>query len=197
MKLFLSINKLYTFLLLLLPSLIAVSWINVFLGNAQYTVPNYTLTFVLPALLVAYAASLITAESLNEGYGFTFGRVVFTFIALLGGLYAFSLVFNFFGFHSLFLTAPIPSVIEYDKIAVLGTSTQVDPRETASKFYSAELLFTVILLVFFYAIASLLFKASESTNIVRHYLTPTKKRKASSVKPKAKPIRKKSRRKKK
>ncbi len=141
MKLFLSINKLYTFLLLLFPSLIAVSWINVFLGNAHYTILNYTLTFVLPALVMSYAASLITAESLNEGYKFTLGRVVFTFIALLGGLYAFSLVFNFFGFYSLFLTAPIPSVIEYDKIAVLGTSTQVDPRETASKFYSAELLF--------------------------------------------------------
>ncbi len=196
MKLFLSINKLYAFFLLLLPSLIAVSWINVFIGNAQYNVPNYTVTFVLPALVVAYAASLITAESLNEGYNFTLGRVAFTFIALLGGLYAFSLVLSFFGFQSLFLTAPIPSVVEYDKVAVLGTSTQVDPRETASKFYSAELLFTVILLAFFYAVASLLFKASESTNIVKHYLTTTKKRKVSSGKNK-KNTGKKSRRKKK
>lgn len=159
MKVVLSINKFYTFLLLFLPSLIAISWLNVYIGNSHYSASNYMLTFVLPAIVFAYAVSLITADRLHEGYTFTFQRVLFTLVALIGSLFLFSYTLTFFGFNSHFLTAYIPSVTDYDKIAVLGTTTeQTDPRETANKFYSIQLAISVVLTILFYAIASFLFK---------------------------------------
>jgi hypothetical protein len=72
-------------------------------------------------------------------------------------------VLTFFGFHSVFLTALIPSVNEYNKLEVFGINAQADPREIGSKFYSFQLVFAMILIVIFYSLASILFKDKKKT----------------------------------
>lgn len=175
MKGVLSTSKIYTFLLLLLPSLILISWINVYAGNASLQLTNYLLTHILPAAGISVIFALIIASSLHEGYELNYKRVLFTFSALVGSLFLFSYAMTFFGFQSQFVTATVPSVVEYDKQQVLGINTeQTDPRETASKFYSAEFAMVLVLLVVFYSIASVLFKTKKKTTGKR--LGTTKKK---------------------
>lgn len=146
MSTFISKHIVYTFTLLILPSLIIVSWLNVFAGNANYSPGNYFLTFVLPAAVFAYLISLLAAESLHEGYSFNSTRVLFTFVALFNSLLIYSFVSTYLGVDSFFVTAHIS-----------GNNIQ----ETASKFYCLQLTLTMMLIVIFYSLAAHLFKENK------------------------------------
>lgn len=163
MKTLYAKQTLYTFLLLFLPALIIVSWINVFTGNTNYTVATYFLTYILPATLFAYIISLITAGYLHEGYFLTYLRVLFTLVGLIFMLFFFSYIVSFLGYNSLFLTLTVPSP---------GT-TQTDPLEIASKFYSFELLTAMLALVLFYSVGSHMFQIKPTSSAIKK---PAKKK---------------------
>lgn len=153
---FISQNKFYTLLLLILPSLIAVSWINAFQGNFPANFTSYLLTHVLPAVLLSYVVSLITAEYLHKMYQYSYARVLFTLTGLIASLYLFSFVLSFFGFDSQFLTAKNPTQIDLASKEALGIEA-ANPVEAASKLYSAQLLTAFVMLVILYSIASAIF----------------------------------------
>lgn len=140
----------YTSLLLFLPVLIIVTWVHVLAGNNNYAVETFLLLFILPAIIITVFIALITSRDLDKGYMYTFRRVFFTIVAVILSNFLYTYIMNFFGFNSRFLIVEIPQNIE-----------QSAKIELASKFYSFELLYTMIALVLSYSLATHIFKLSE------------------------------------
>lgn len=166
-----SRKNFFTLILLFLPVLIIVSWLNVFLGNINFSIDKFLTLYVLPTFVVTFIISLITAKDLDSGYTYTYKRIIFTFAAVTGALFLYSYFMNFFGFQSIFL--------------VLRMSQEIDQSmqtELASKFYSFELLYTLIALVVFYSLSTHLFKVADINTQEKTIVKKVKKKKSAKSK---------------
>lgn len=139
MKYLLSRNMFYSFVLIFLPVLAAVSWINVQLNNVSPDLLFAIVTYIFPALLVSYGIALLASDALNASYKFTLPRVSFALTCYSLALLLLSKGFSYFGFHTQFVTLNLAGI--------------ANPQEQAAVFYSIQLMVGMIHMVIFYSIA--------------------------------------------
>lgn len=160
-------NKLNCTLLFFIPSVLFVSWANVYLANDNYNLDNYLITFILPALLFAYSGSLIAGEIMAKRIKLTFGKILpAVIITCILSYLLLNFILIFFGIEfgsgTIFLTPQIPVTNTFANLQfspcikenILGNGWEcqlaLDPFKTARQFYIPHLLFTITALIISY-----------------------------------------------
>lgn len=165
MDILFSSNKINSTLLFLIPSLLVVSWLNVYFGNDNYSLENYITSFIVPAILFAYSASLIAGEILAKYIKLKTNKILPAFvITFILSYFIINLILLFFGVNfgegTMLLTPKIP-VFDFSNDLFNPCAGRsgicnlvLDPIKTARQFYIPYFLFTIISLIVVYKNAS-------------------------------------------
>lgn len=132
-----------TALLLLFPTILIVSWINVYLGQGNFELGNYFLAFLFPAELVSVALGVISYFFVAKRVHYTYGKIFFTLMGLVTILIFIRLAIESYGLRPIFITLPI------------------HPQEakayfTANEYYSFSLPLAITATFILYQLSSLI-----------------------------------------
>lgn len=135
-----------TAIMLMIPSLLGVSWINIYLGNLQYDFYSYLRAYIVPAVMLSFVLAFLTYLFLAKFVHITVGKVFFTLFGLLTIFVVIRYGTQFFGLNPIFLTLEIT---KQDNASLM----------TANQYYSFSLPFSLTVTFILYQLGGLLTKS--------------------------------------
>lgn len=133
----------YTSILLVIPSILIVSWINLYRNHTNYSVSGYFSSFITPSLICAVLIAVVSYFFLAKKVHYTSQKVLFTLFGLLTIFLVIRYGVEFFGLNPIFITLNLP---------------QQDPEnmKIANQYYSISLPFTLFVTFILYLLGGLI-----------------------------------------
>lgn len=133
----------YTSILLLIPSILLVSWINVFNKSTDYSAMGYLNSFLVPSLVCSVTFAILSYLFLGKYVHYTAQKVFFTLFGLLTIFLVIRYGVEFFGLNPIFITLNIPQ-------------QDAENYKIANQYYSISLPFTLFSTFILYLLSGLL-----------------------------------------
>ncbi len=132
----------YTGILLVIPSILIISWINLYINKLDYSASGYVSSFIVPSLVCSFCLAFVSYFFLRRFVHYTSQKVFFTLFGLLTIFLLIRYGVEFFGLNPIFITLNLPEQN--------GENFRI-----ANQYYSIAIPFTLTVTTILYALSGL------------------------------------------
>lgn len=132
----------YTSVLSVIPSILIVSWVNLYRNQTDYSMSGYFSSFISPSVIVSLLIAVISYSFLSKKVHYTSQKVLFTLFGLLTVFLLIRYGVEFFGLNPIFITLNLPQ-------------QNSENYKIANQYYSISLPFTLFVTFILYILSGL------------------------------------------